>query len=147
MMGQLSTEEIEDVLRSEIIARVAYVHDGNPCIVPVTYVYDGECAYIHSADGEKIRSMRENANVCLEVEQIRSMGNWRTVVAHGRFELLWQDAEERAMDLLAARLAPMQTSESARPSREEDVHRREGVSRPIVFRIRLQTKTGRFELS
>jgi nitroimidazol reductase NimA-like FMN-containing flavoprotein (pyridoxamine 5'-phosphate oxidase superfamily) len=148
MMGELSIEQIEEVLRGEIIARLGYISDGRPCIVPVTYIYDGESVYIHSADGAKARAMRENPNVCVEVERIRSMSNWMTVVAHGRAEQLWRDDEhERAMDMLAARFAPLDTSETARPSRREDVHRREGVSRPLVYRIRLLSKTGRFELS
>jgi nitroimidazol reductase NimA-like FMN-containing flavoprotein (pyridoxamine 5'-phosphate oxidase superfamily) len=145
MIGQLTPEQIEDVLRSEVIARIACVYDGRPYIVPVTYVYDGESAYVHSAPGAKILAMRENPNVCFEVEQIRSMANWRTVVAQGTFEELFFDAHERALDLLAAKFDPLQTSESARPGRREDVHRQEGVSRPIVYRIRLQSKTGRFE--
>jgi nitroimidazol reductase NimA-like FMN-containing flavoprotein (pyridoxamine 5'-phosphate oxidase superfamily) len=147
MMGELSAEEIEDVLRSEVIARIACICEGRPYIVPVTYVYDGGSAYVHSAEGMKMRAMRENPNVCLEVEQIRSMANWRTVVAQGTVEELFYDRQERAMDLLAAKFASLQTSETAHPSRREDVHRQEGVSRPVVYRIRLLSKTGRFESS
>jgi nitroimidazol reductase NimA-like FMN-containing flavoprotein (pyridoxamine 5'-phosphate oxidase superfamily) len=146
MMGELNVNQIEDVLRSEVIARLAFISEGRPYIVPVTYVYDGESVYIHSAEGMKIRAMRDNPQVCIEVEQIESMANWRTVVAQGVAEPLWHDAGERAMDLLAERFAPMQTSETARPSRHEEVHREEGVSRPLVYRIRLLSKTGRFEL-
>jgi hypothetical protein len=67
-------------------------------------------------------------------------------VVQGVAEPLWRDAEERAMDLLAERFAPMQTSETALPNRREDVHRQEGVSRPLLYRIRLLSKSGRFEL-
>jgi nitroimidazol reductase NimA-like FMN-containing flavoprotein (pyridoxamine 5'-phosphate oxidase superfamily) len=147
MMGELNADEIEEVLRSEIVARIAYVHDGRAYIVPVTYVYDGECMYFHSAEGAKVRALRENPNVCVEVERIRSMANWRTVVAQGKVERLLDDAHEQTMDLLSARFAPLETSETARPSRREDVHRREGITRPLLFRIRLLLKTGRFERS
>ncbi len=147
MMGPLNVDEIEDVLRSEIVARIAYVYEGKPHIVPVTYVYDGESIYIHSAEGTKTRAMRENPDVCVEVEQIRSMTRWKTVVAEGKVERLMDDAHEQAMDLLSARFAPVETSETARPSRREDVHRREGITRPVLFRIRLLSKTGRFEQS
>jgi nitroimidazol reductase NimA-like FMN-containing flavoprotein (pyridoxamine 5'-phosphate oxidase superfamily) len=147
MMGALNVDEIEEILRSEIVARIAYIYEGRPHIVPVTYVYDGESVYIHSAEGTKARAMRENPNVCVEVEQIRSMANWKTVVAQGKVERLPDDAHEQAMDLLSARFAPMETSETARPSRREDVHRSEGITRPILFRIRLLSKSGRFELS
>jgi nitroimidazol reductase NimA-like FMN-containing flavoprotein (pyridoxamine 5'-phosphate oxidase superfamily) len=90
--------------------------------------------------------MRENPLVCLEVEQMRSKADWRTVVARGHFEDLGNDAEERAMDLIAARFAGLETSTSAHLSRPEEVHRREGLRRAVLFRIRFVEKTGRFEL-
>src|SRR5579859_3007022 len=114
MMGNLGVDEIEDVLRSEMVCRIAYVEDGWPTIVPVTYVYDGgDYVFSHSADGHKIAAMRKNTRVCFEVEQIRSVANWRTVVARGTFEELPRDAEERAMDLLAGRFAWVHPGSSA----------------------------------
>jgi nitroimidazol reductase NimA-like FMN-containing flavoprotein (pyridoxamine 5'-phosphate oxidase superfamily) len=75
MYGELSTDEIDEILRSEILARIACVANGWPYIVPVTYVYDGASVYIHSAEGLKLRAMREEPRVCIEVEQIRSTTN------------------------------------------------------------------------
>jgi nitroimidazol reductase NimA-like FMN-containing flavoprotein (pyridoxamine 5'-phosphate oxidase superfamily) len=91
--------------------------------------------------------MRENPAVCLEVEQMRGMANWRTVVVRGHFEQLGEDDEESAMGMITARLAQLDTSASARLTSQEDVHRREGFCRPILFRIHLEDRSGRFELS
>jgi nitroimidazol reductase NimA-like FMN-containing flavoprotein (pyridoxamine 5'-phosphate oxidase superfamily) len=147
MMGILGPDEIEDVLRSERIGRIACDSDGWPYIVPVTYVYDGgEYVFSHSAEGEKIAAMRKNRQVCFEVEQIRDAANWRTVVTRGVFEELLRDADERAMDLLAGRFAWVRPGEAA-PDRREEARRREGVLRPVLFRIRLVARSGRFQLS
>lgn len=146
MMGDLDARDIDEVLRSESLGRIGCIANGWPYIVPVYYVYDGEFAYAHSQDGLKLRAMRENPLVCLEVEQMRSMTSWRTVIARGRFEQLWKDDEEHAMKLLMARLARVETSASAQLTMQEDVHRREGFTRPILFRIRVEDRTGRFEL-
>ncbi len=147
MIGSLTPEEIEDVLTAEVVGRVACIVAGRPYIVPVTYVYDGEFAhaYVHSAEGTKVRAMRENPDVCFEVEQIRDMANWRTVVAQARFEELWNDNQERAMDLLASRFAPLQVSETARPARREEAHRQHGIARPVLYRLQLLEKSGRYE--
>jgi uncharacterized protein len=146
MMGNLTSDQIEDVLRSEIIGRIACVADGWPYIVPVTYVYDGgEFVFSHSAAGRKTEAMRKNTQVCFEVEQIHSVSNWRTVIARGRFEELERDDEERAMDLIAGRFAWVPPGTTL-PDRGEGVHRREGIVRSILFRIRLLEKSGRFEL-
>ncbi len=148
MMGNLEEREIEDLLRTEVIARIACVApDGWPYIVPVTYVYDGgEYVFAHSAEGEKMDAMRKNPRVCFEVEQIRSAANWRTVIARGRFEELQRDAEERAMDLLAGKFAWFAPGTPSR-DRHEEVHRRAGVVRPVLFRIQLLERFGRYELS
>jgi nitroimidazol reductase NimA-like FMN-containing flavoprotein (pyridoxamine 5'-phosphate oxidase superfamily) len=147
MMGTLTPGEIEEVLASELLGRVGFIAAGRPYIVPVNYVYDPESAhvYVHSAEGAKVRAMRANPDVCFEVEQIHDMANWRTVVARATFEELWRDAEERAMDLLKARLQPCSVSETALPSRREESRHRSGMARPVLYRLHLTGKSGRFE--
>ncbi len=146
MMGELDSREIDELLRTEIIGRVGCVADGWPYVVPVTYVYDGEGIYAHSAEGMKLRAMRHEPRVCFEVEQIRSMANWRTALLRGHFEELSSDQEEQAMQLLCARLDRVETSASVRLTRQEDIHRREGFRKPVLFRIRIEDRSGRFEL-
>jgi nitroimidazol reductase NimA-like FMN-containing flavoprotein (pyridoxamine 5'-phosphate oxidase superfamily) len=147
MMGNLTPDQIEEVLRTEVIGRIACIADGWPYIVPVTYVYDGgEFVFSHSAEGHKIEAMRQNPHVCFEVEQIKSIASWRTVIARGRFEQLSHDAEERAMDLLGGKFAWFAPGVTP-TNRREDVHRREGIIRPVLFQIRLLDRTGRFELT
>jgi nitroimidazol reductase NimA-like FMN-containing flavoprotein (pyridoxamine 5'-phosphate oxidase superfamily) len=146
MLGELDVEQIEQVLRSEDIGRLGCIANGWPYVVPVTYVYDGGNVYAHTGEGLKLRAMRENPLVCLEVEQIRSMANWRTVVVRGRFEELSSEENDRALSLLTTRLTRTEMSETARLLQHEDVVQREGIRRPVLFRIRVQDKTGRFEL-
>jgi nitroimidazol reductase NimA-like FMN-containing flavoprotein (pyridoxamine 5'-phosphate oxidase superfamily) len=85
--------------------------------------------------------MRSDRMVCFEVEQIRSISNWRTIVARGLYQELARDDEERAMDLLAGKFA--WSNETLR-DRDETAHRREGLVRPILFRIELVERSGRF---
>jgi nitroimidazol reductase NimA-like FMN-containing flavoprotein (pyridoxamine 5'-phosphate oxidase superfamily) len=147
MMGNLNADEIETVLRSEVVGRIACVWEGWPYVIPVTYVYDGgEYVFSHSQDGQKIRAMRANPQVCFEVEQIRSPANWRTVIARGRFEELERDEGERAMEMITGKFAWCRPDGEPQ-DRHEAAHRRAGVVRPVLYRIRLLERTGRFELS
>jgi nitroimidazol reductase NimA-like FMN-containing flavoprotein (pyridoxamine 5'-phosphate oxidase superfamily) len=146
MLGELDMAAIEEVLRSETVARLGCIANGWPYIVPVSYVYDGEFVYGHSDEGLKLRAMRENPRVCLEVEQLRSVTNWRTVVLRGLFEQLSSEDEERAVGLFTARLGRVDTSANARLTMQEEVERQEGIRRPIPFRVRVEERTGRFEL-
>ena len=146
MLGQLDQVQIDDVLRSESIGRLACVADGWPYVVPITYVYDGEFVYGHSSEGLKLRATRAEPRVCFEVEQIRSPMNWRTVVLRGRFEQLWRDDEERVLNLLRTKFTGVETSETAMLHMQENAHRRAGIRRSALFRIRIEEVSGRFEL-
>ena len=146
MLGELDVEQVDQVLRSETIGRLGCIANGWPYVVPVAYVYERGCVYAHSGEGLKLRAMRENPRACLEVEQMHSLANWRTVLVRGRFEELSGDDNDRALALLTARLARTETSETARLVEHDDIVRREGIRRPILFRLLVEEKTGRFEL-
>jgi nitroimidazol reductase NimA-like FMN-containing flavoprotein (pyridoxamine 5'-phosphate oxidase superfamily) len=138
MMGDLTGAEIEDLLRRGRIGRIGCHAEGRTYIVPIAYAYDGECVVARSADGLKIRTMRANPAVCFEVDEIQGIDDWRSVIAWGTYEELWGSALESASRLLRAHLVPGQPEAGARPAKHE-------FERGDVFRLRLATKTGRFE--
>jgi len=142
MIGTLTRDQVDAVLQSEVLGRVGCIVDGRPYIVPITYVYDAtlDCVYAHAGEGAKIRAMRANPRVCFEVEQIEDMANWRTVIAFGEYEELGEDNAEYGMTLLARQLS------TTTKDRREAAHRAAGVTRDILFRIRLIEKTGRYEI-
>jgi uncharacterized protein len=69
MLGELKPEQINAVLFNEVVGRIGCHGEGRTYIVPITYVFDGDAVYGHSAEGLKIRMMRANPNVCFEVDQ------------------------------------------------------------------------------
>ena len=147
MIGKLDEDQIADVLRSEVLGRIGCIVDGRPYVVPIMYVYDAENddVYAHTTDGMKTRAMRANAKVCFEVEQVRDMANWRSVIAFGEYEELGADRTEYAMELLTRRLtAP--PPRVAPHDRHETAHRSAGIARTVLFRVHFTEKTGRYEI-
>jgi nitroimidazol reductase NimA-like FMN-containing flavoprotein (pyridoxamine 5'-phosphate oxidase superfamily) len=144
MMGELNAKQIDEVLRSEFIGRIGCVLQGWPYIVPVTYVYDGENVYAHSGEGMKLRAMRANPLVCFQVDQIRSMRNWRSVLLRGHFEELRTDDANRAMNLLATRFAESKKNVTNGDFRDW-ANLEAGALMPILYRIRIDDRTGRFQ--
>lgn len=147
MQGKLTTNQIDALLRRQILGRVGCHANGTTYIVPISYAYDGECIYAHTHEGLKINIMRANPAVCFEVEQMESMANWQTVVSWGQFEELTHVADRQtAIDKLMRRNFPMQSSSTVKfskywpcaPAADEEI---EG----IFFRIRLTEKQGRYE--
>jgi len=58
MLGILDARHIERILHSETVGRIGVCADGRTYVVPITYVYDGNNIYGHSALGLKIRMLK-----------------------------------------------------------------------------------------
>lgn len=142
MIGTLEPEQIDEVLRRQVVGRIGVHADGRTYVVPVSYVYDGDAIYAHSAEGLKLRMMRASPEVCFQVDEMDDLANWRSVIAWGRFEELAGGPATAAIDLLSARLSPLTSSETAGPTGRT---RGRGGHGGIACRIRLAERTGRYE--
>lgn len=149
MLGVLSDKQIDHLLGAEVVGRIGCYAEGRTYVVPVTYVYDGSAIYGHTGEGVKVRMMRENPDVCFEVDRMENMANWQSVIAWGRFDELRGTAAAHAMGLLMDRLLPLISSDTAAPTHgfgPSDVHRADVAGRhAVVYRIAIREKTGRFE--
>jgi uncharacterized protein len=150
MLGELSSEQIEHLLHSEVVGRIGCHAEGRTYVVPVNYVYDGEFLYGHAADGMKLRMMRANPEVCFQVDHRTGLSDWQSVIAWGRFEELQGSEATRAMDLLLDRLLPLLAGEGAPATHDEaraTLAAGTAVEHLALYRIRLRERTGRFEKS
>jgi nitroimidazol reductase NimA-like FMN-containing flavoprotein (pyridoxamine 5'-phosphate oxidase superfamily) len=141
VLGELTADEIDDVLRHEAIGRTGCFASGRPYVVPITYAYDGVAVYGHSREGLKLRMMRSHPTVCFEVDRMDSLSSWRSVIAVGTFSELKAAEADVAMQLLRRRFGPLVPSATSVPD-----SRLHASGRPwSVFRILLGERTGRFE--
>ena len=148
MLGELNETEIDRLLKQQVIGRIACYADDSIYIVPVNYVYDGSFIYCHSAMGKKIEMMRKNPEVGFEVEEIINVFRWKSVIVWGRFEEI-TDIEEKqqAMQGIIHRIMPLSNKPNDHPShgiaeKESDIGTQIEL---IIYRIRVEKKTGRFE--
>jgi nitroimidazol reductase NimA-like FMN-containing flavoprotein (pyridoxamine 5'-phosphate oxidase superfamily) len=149
MIGHLTNEQIDEVLRSNVLCRLG-CHDGKKTyIVPLNYAFDGKGIIAHSAEGMKIEMMRKNPNVCFEVDQMKSFTNWKSVVAWGKFqELTNEDDQQAALELFIEKMMHMKLSETSLPHKmmgEKGNAHYKGQVKTVIFRIIITEKTGRFE--
>ena len=148
MLGELTPEQINAVLFNEVVGRVGCYAEGRTYVVPITFVFDGDAVYAHSAEGLKITMMRANPHVCFQVDQRENLVNWRSVVAWGVYEELQGKEALDALQILVARLMPLVTSETLRlPEGLSLVGAKPLTDAPktVIYRIRLTERTGRFE--
>jgi len=131
----LPDEQIEELFRTAIVGRIACCahgtgDDARPYLVPLAFGYDGAALYAHTGPGRKLRLMRANPLVTVEVDEAEAPDRWRSAVAEGVFEELAEPAaRQRALRLLYP--APASVPDLG--------------AMTTVFRIRLTAKSGRYE--
>jgi nitroimidazol reductase NimA-like FMN-containing flavoprotein (pyridoxamine 5'-phosphate oxidase superfamily) len=61
---------IDEIVRDCQVCRLGMARENRPYVVPVSFGYDGEAIYFHSArEGKKIDYIRANSEVCFEFER------------------------------------------------------------------------------
>ena len=136
MVGLLSEDEIEALLRRRRVGRIGCCIDSRPYVVPVDFAYDGSAVYVVSGPGRKIDAMRTDPRICFEVDEIDESDGalvWRSVIADGVYVELTDDDGRRAALTLLGKIGP------GSPSRMPNI-----PAGMIIFRIDFTEKTGRF---
>jgi nitroimidazol reductase NimA-like FMN-containing flavoprotein (pyridoxamine 5'-phosphate oxidase superfamily) len=147
MIGKLTETQIDQLLQREVIGRIGCHSNEQVYVVPISYAFDGENIYAHSYEGLKIDMMRKRPDVCFEVDDLKDMGNWQSVIAWGKFEEVKNNEERNsALRFLLNRHLPLVPSATTNlgetwPFSADELDSIDG----IVFRIRLEKKTGKFE--
>jgi nitroimidazol reductase NimA-like FMN-containing flavoprotein (pyridoxamine 5'-phosphate oxidase superfamily) len=148
MLGELNEMQMNHFLLTQAVGRIACTDGKKPYIVPVTYMFDGKDIIGQTKDGKKLTIMRNNPNVCFEVDAMNNMVNWRSVIINGTFSELKGTAAIKAREYLFNHIWPYLTSSSIHSHEHEtsllsvdDA----GRVKPIMFRIKIKEKSGRFE--
>lgn len=150
MIRQLSSDETEALLKQQTVGHMGCYDGRFPYVVPISYVYDGKYIYCYSQEGKKITILRKNPRICLQVDELKDMSNWRSAIVLGRFEEL-NDREERnkALTALLKKQLPAVSAIRAHLGQtwpfvnagSNGLDNIEG----IVFRIEVGEKTGKCE--
>ncbi len=136
MIGILSTEEIEELLIRNRIARLAMCSGSYPYLAPINYGYDGQVVFGFSGPGRKIEMMRSDPNVALLVDEIVSPSQWLSVIVEGVFEELLTPEERKQGISAMTQNGPHLVTRGLTAE-----------SGLVLYRIRPEVKSGRFERS
>ena len=149
MFGKLNTEDVEALLHQQMVGRIGCQGDDRIYVVPISYPYDGTYIYGHALEGMKIFAMRKNPHVCFEVDNLKNLANWQSVISWGVYEELNDDTERyHALKKLEERVLPILSSETMHLSPQWPFPAADAETiKGVFFRIKLTEKTGRFEKS
>lgn len=135
---EISQDECRDLLGRVSIGRLACSLEDQPYVIPTCFVYESEHVYVFSTLGQKIKWMRQNPKVCLQVDQFEDRSNWTSVVLNGTFvELRDSDEREHARQQLGKFSDWWQMPLAERRELAGDLS-----IQPIFFRIDISSMTG-----
>lgn len=130
--------DCETVLRRNQVGRIAYAFDRQVDILPIHFVYEDGWIYGRTSASAKVRSWQHSHWVAFEVDEVRALFDWTSVVAHGSLHVLQPDlspaeaaAWEHAVTLLRRIVPETGTAHDPVPSRS------------VVFRIHAEQLDGR----
>jgi uncharacterized protein len=131
----LDSTDISALLSRSTVGRLAYERGGRIAVVPVNFVYREGAIYGRTAANGKLDFLEDEAEVCFEVDEIRSGRDWRSVLVHGSFEIVRRNESEE--DWLRALGAVRRLQGQALRERDPFPERTE------VFRIIVREATGK----
>lgn len=141
-LKELSQAEIEQLLNAASVGHLGCHHRGETYVVPLTFVYEDGRIFSHSIEGKKLEMMRANPHVCLQVEDVRSLFDWRSAIVWGRFQELKGGVEAaRGLRLLKMKVASMAGKDVTPLEVELDAI----LSRAKIFCINIERMSGRAE--
>ncbi len=136
MFVRISEAEARSLLSTLQVGRLGCVVDGGPYVVPINYYFEDGCVHSHSLQGLKIAALRKNPRACLQVDDVSSGTQWRSVLAFGNYEEVIKPGERS--QILSKLLQHFPLLTPVESAIVEDA----GPLSVIVFRLRIDRISG-----
>lgn len=96
-LPKMDSGEINNLLKNQLLCRIAFKGDKYPYMAPFQYVLMHESLYFHFTDyGKKMKLLEKDKRVCVEIEKYRpDLSEYNFVVLRGELEVV-NDSDERA---------------------------------------------------
>lgn len=147
MFENIAKKECIQILRNNYIGHIGFISNNTPFIIPITYYYDENENIIisYSGGGHKIDSMRLNNTVSFQVEDIKSLTNWKSVLLIGEFEELSGSIAKMHLHHFAQNVKNiMSEKEAIDPHQITSFSSKiDSGSIPIVYRIKINDVFGK----
>jgi hypothetical protein len=123
-------EVVDAILDDGLVAHVGFVHDGQPYVIPMSYVRDGDRLLLHGSGGSRLmRTLAGGVPACVTVTLLDGLVlarsvfhhsmNYRSVVALGSATKLEGKEKAAALEALVEGLVPGRSREARAPNRAE----------------------------
>lgn len=136
LIRELTADESRALLKHHLVGRIAFSLNDRVDIQPIHYVFDEGWLYGRTSHGSKFATLAHHSWCAFEVDEVRDMFDWDSVVVKGHIELL--DPELGSPDAYARGLELMRGLVSQTLSEGDPA-----PHRLILFRLHVSELTGR----
>ena len=141
LINEIKESECREVLTRASVGRLGCALNDQPYVVPVGIACESDFIYVFSTLGQKIKWMRENPKVCVQVDEIKSQSDWISVIANGEYEELPDPKRADERDH-ARRILEKGHQWWLNPLAERRIQLRDQEIKPVFFRIRITAVSG-----
>ncbi len=85
---ELTLEECYAFLTSQKVGRLAFTLHDRVDIQPINYISDGEWIFGRTSQGSKLATLMHNPWCAFEIDEVRDVFDWASVVVKGTFHIL-----------------------------------------------------------
>ena len=151
MIKDLTSETCIELLRNNCIGRLAYIAHDVPFVIPITFYYyqTNNSIISYSLEGHKINAMRKKHAVSLQVDEIETINQWKSVLVHGEFEELSGINAKKLLNEFSRGVKEIiNTKEEKKVQFIHEFSRKIGArgTSPIVYQIKILEITGKERL-
>jgi nitroimidazol reductase NimA-like FMN-containing flavoprotein (pyridoxamine 5'-phosphate oxidase superfamily) len=141
--GTYDRAEVHAILDEALVCTVGFAIDGQPYVIPTTFVREGESLYLHGAAASRmLRCLADGVPACVTVTLLDGLVlarsafhhsmNYRSVVALGVARNVPRDDEKRhALGLLVDKISPGRSA-SVRAPNEKELRATSVLSMPLA---------------
>ncbi len=124
-------DAVNQILDEALLCHVAFVADGQPYVIPMSYGRDGDMLYIHGSTASRmLRNLEQGVPVCITVTLVDGLVlarsvfnhsmNYRSVVILGTAKLVDDPAEKiAALRAISEHILPHRWDDSRQPYEKE----------------------------
>lgn len=148
MLKNLNIDDALDLLGRNYIGRLSYIYGKSPFILPITYYHDPEekCIISYSAEGHNLEAMRNYDIVSLQVDDIKSVQSWKSVMVQGKFQEVTGSEAKYYLHKFAngVRTAMLMRGEEVPLFIKEFSSKLDDRGLPVVYRITITEIIGKY---
>jgi nitroimidazol reductase NimA-like FMN-containing flavoprotein (pyridoxamine 5'-phosphate oxidase superfamily) len=146
MVREMIREECLALLDETFVGSLGCHANGETYVVPISFAVDGDRLLGQTTVGKKVEMMRANPKVCVQVDVVKAVDDWRSVIVWGEYRELSDGEMPAGSRLLIDKLAG-KIEGVGRSARDITPDRVAGRYEGVVYEIRVERMTGRQEIA